>query len=102
MMLTLCGLIAQNSKNSKILVMYFSWGGTTEKMAKMISSLDATSGASVTIKDGKHFGNAQFLAMTVTDTMGKSADLFEIDTGDHYPRDYKKSSTQHKASSGKM
>ena len=40
MMLTSCGLIAQNSQNSKILVMYFSWGGTTEKM---ISSLDATS-----------------------------------------------------------
>ena len=40
MMLTSCGLIAQNSKNKKILVMYFSWGGTTEKM---ISSLDATS-----------------------------------------------------------
>lgn len=41
MMLTSCGLIAQNSKNSKnskTLVMYFSWGGTTEKMAKMISS----------------------------------------------------------------
>ena len=35
MMLTSCGLIAQNSKT---LVMYFSWGGTTEKMAKMISS----------------------------------------------------------------
>ena len=34
MMLTLCGLIAQNSKNSKILVMYFSWGGTTEKNGK--------------------------------------------------------------------
>lgn len=38
MMLTSCGLIAQNSKNSKTLVMYFSWVGTTEKMAKMISS----------------------------------------------------------------
>lgn len=35
MMLTTCGLIAQNSKT---LVMYFSWGGTTGKMAKMISS----------------------------------------------------------------
>lgn len=34
------GLFAQNTKNSKTLVMYFSWGGTTEKM---ISSLDATS-----------------------------------------------------------
>ena len=40
--------------------------------------------------------------MTVADTIGESADLFEIETGDHYPRDYKKSSTQHKASSGKM
>ena len=80
--------------------MYFSWGGTTEKM---ISSLDATSGASVTIKNGRHYGNAQFIAMTVADTLGKSTDLFEIDTGDHYPQDYKKkSSTQHKASSGKM
>ena len=38
MMLTSCGLFAQNSKNSKTLVMYFSWGGTTEKMTKMISS----------------------------------------------------------------
>ena len=38
MMLTSCGLFAQNTKNSKTLVMYFSWGGTTKKMAKMISS----------------------------------------------------------------
>ena len=38
MMLTSCGLFAQNTKKSKTLVMYFSWGGTTEKMAKMISS----------------------------------------------------------------
>ena len=38
MILTSCGLFAQNTKNSKTLVMYFSWGGTTEKMAKMISS----------------------------------------------------------------
>lgn len=82
---------------AKTLVAYFSFPIDSGKEA-----LDATSGASVTIKDGKHFGNAQFIAMTVTDTMGKSADLFEIDTGDHYPRDYKESSTQHKASSGKM
>lgn len=82
---------------AKTLVAYFSFPIDSGKEA-----LDATSGASVTIKNGRHFGNAQFIAMTVTDTMGKSADLFEIDTGDHYPRDYKESSTQHKASSGKM
>ena len=32
------GLFAQGSEKSKSLVLYFSWGGTTEKMAKMISS----------------------------------------------------------------
>ena len=37
-LITAGGLFAQNTKNSKTLVMYFSWGGTTEKMAKMISS----------------------------------------------------------------
>ena len=37
MMLTTCGLIAQNSQNSKTLVMYFSWSGTTEKAAQMIA-----------------------------------------------------------------
>lgn len=28
---------------------------------------------------------SEFIAMTVADTLGESADLFEIDTGDHYP-----------------
>lgn len=71
--------------HAKTLVAYFSFPIDSGKEA-----LDATSGASVTIKNGKHFGNAQFIAMTVADTLGESADLFEIDTGDHYPRDYKK------------
>ena len=70
---------------TKTLVAYFSFPIDSGKEA-----LDATSGASVTIKNGRHFGNAQFIAMTVADTLGESADLFEIDTGDHYPRDYKK------------
>ena len=70
---------------AKTLVAYFSFPIDSGKEA-----LDATSGASVTIKNGRHFGNAQFIAMTVADTLGESADLFEIDTGDHYPRDYKK------------
>ena len=37
MMLTSFGLFAQNTKNSKTLVLYFSWGGTTEKAAQMIA-----------------------------------------------------------------
>lgn len=71
--------------SAKTLVAYFSFPIDSGKEA-----LDVTSGASVTIKNGRHFGNAQFIAMTVADTLGESADLFEIDTGDHYPRDYKK------------
>lgn len=70
---------------AKTLVAYFFFPIDSGKEA-----LDATSGASVTIKNGRHFGNAQFIAMTVADTMGESAELFEIDTGDHYPQDYKK------------
>lgn len=70
---------------AKTLVAYFTFPIDSGKEA-----LDATSGASVTIKNGRHYGNAQFIAMTVADTLGESADLFEIDTGDHYPRDYKK------------
>ena len=38
MMLTTCGLFAQGSGKSKSLILYFSLGGTTEKMAKMIAS----------------------------------------------------------------
>lgn len=71
--------------SAKTLVAYFSFPIDSGKEA-----LDATSGASVTIKNGKLFGNAQFIAMTVADTLRESADLFEIDMGDHYPRDYKK------------
>ena len=71
--------------SAKTLVAYFSFPIDSGKEA-----LDATSGASVTIKNGRHYGNAQFIAMTVADTLGESADLFEIDTVDHYPRDYKK------------
>ena len=37
-LITAGGLFAQGSEKSKSLVLYFSWGGTTEKMAKMISS----------------------------------------------------------------
>lgn len=69
--------------NAKTLVAYFSFPIDSGKEA-----LDATSGASVTVKDGTHYGNAQFIARTIADAAG--ADLFEIDTGTHYPRDYKR------------
>ena len=49
--------------------------------------MDATSGASVVPGSGGT-GNAEFIAQTIAKAIG--ADLFKIDTGNHYPRDYAK------------
>lgn len=67
---------------SKTLVAYFSFPITGGKEA-----LDATSGASV-VPNSNGMGNAEFIALTVAKTI--HADVFKIDTGDHYPRDYNK------------
>ena len=72
---------AAGASRTKALVVYFSFpidGGR--------EALDTRSGASVTVKDGVHYGNAEFIARTAAAAIG--ADLFEIDTGNHYPRDY--------------
>lgn len=70
--------------NAKTLVAYFSFPINNGK-----ESLDASSGASV-VPDTNGEGNAEFIAKTVARTLGSDADLFEIDTGNHYPRDYGK------------
>ena len=49
--------------------------------------MDATSGASVVPGSGGT-GNAEFIAQTIVKVIG--ADLFKIDTGNHYPCDYAK------------
>ena len=48
--------------NAKTLVAYFSFPIDGGK-----ESLDAKSGASVTLKDGAHYGNAQFIAQTAAE-----------------------------------
>ena len=50
-------------------------------------TLNATSGASVVLGSGGT-GNSEFIAQTIAKAIG--ADLFKIDTGNHYPRDYAK------------
>lgn len=67
---------------SKTLVAYFSFPITGGKEA-----LDATSGASV-VPNSNGMGNAEFIALTIAKAI--NADVFKIDTGDHYPRDYSK------------
>lgn len=73
-----------SSINAKTLVAYFSFPINNGK-----ESLDASSGASV-VPDTNGEGNAEFIAKTVARTLGRDADLFEIDIGNHYPRDYRK------------
>lgn len=65
---------------SKTLIAYFSFPITEGKEA-----LDASSGASV-IPGSGGTGNAEFIAHTIAKVV--NADLFYIDTGNHYPRNY--------------
>ncbi|EMB46059.1 MULTISPECIES: flavodoxin [Treponema] len=71
------------AKNApKTLIAYFSFPITGGKEA-----LDATSGASV-VPNSNGMGNAEFIALTIAKVI--NADVFKIDTGDHYPHDYNK------------
>lgn len=81
--LAAAALIA-SSASAKTLVAYFSFPINNGK-----ESLDASSGASV-VPGTNGEGNAEFIAKTVARTLGSKADLFKIDTGNHYPADYKK------------
>ena len=67
--------------SAKTLVAYFSYPVFDGK-----NELDATSGASVTV--GTKQGNNEYVARIIARTLG--ADLFKIDTGNHYPTDYNK------------
>lgn len=77
-------LLAVSGTSAKTLVAYFSFPINSGKEA-----LDASSGASV-VPGTNGEGNAEFVAKTVARTLGSEADLFKIDTGNHYPADYKK------------
>lgn len=77
-------VLAASSASAKTLVAYFSFPITNGKEA-----LDASSGASV-VPGSNGEGNAEFIAKTVARTLGSEADLFKIDTGNHYPADYSK------------
>lgn len=68
-------------KDSRFLVTYFSWPSPD------YPDLDATSGASNIVKDGKLYGNTEFVANILSKKL--NADLFRIETVRSYPTEPK-------------
>lgn len=68
---------------SNILVVYFSRVGVTP----FDEDVDATSSASINIRDGELVGNMQYLAEFIAEET--SGDLFQIITEKEYPTDYR-------------
>ena len=68
-------------KDSRFLVTYFSWPSPD------YPDLDATSGASNIVKDGKLYGNTEYIADILSKKL--NADLFRIETVRSYPTEPK-------------
>lgn len=68
-----------NATKKKALVVYFSVPET--------DGVDASSGASRIMKNGKVLGNTQYVATVIKEAVG--ADLFEIKTAHQYPGSHK-------------
>ena len=68
-------------KDSRFLVAYFSWPSPD------YPDLDATSGASNIVKDGKLYGNTEYIAEILSKKL--NADLFRIETVRSYPTEPK-------------
>lgn len=72
-----------SAAESNILVAYFSRVGVTP----FDDDVDATSSASINIRDGELVGNMQYLAEFIAEETG--GDLFQIITEKEYPTDYR-------------
>lgn len=72
-----------STPGSHILVAYFSRVGNTD----WEDGVDAVSSASLNVRDGEFFGNAQLLAQMAQQATG--GDLFLIQTEKTYPSDYR-------------
>lgn len=71
------------SEGSRVLVAYFSRVGVTP----FDDNIDATSSASVNIRDGELVGNMQYLAEYIAEATG--GDIHQIITEKQYPSDYR-------------
>lgn len=79
---------ASQTGDPKILIAYFSRVGNTD----FPRDVDATSSASLVVKDGELYGNTQFIATQIQQHMG--GDLFLIETEEKYPADYDETDRQ--------
>lgn len=70
---------ASAEKGGKVLVTYFTWPEP--------DGVDASSGASRIIKDGKLYGNTEYVARMIAEATG--GDLFAIETEKKYPSPHK-------------
>ncbi len=70
---------ATPEKGGKVLVTYFTWPEP--------DGVDASSGASRIIADGKLFGNTEYVARLIAEATG--GDLFAIETEKKYPSPHK-------------
>lgn len=75
---------AQTTHDTNILVVYFSRVGITPFD---MENVDASSSASVNIRDGELVGNVQYLAEYIVEATG--GDLHQMITGNEYPADYR-------------
>lgn len=70
-----------STKTGKVLIAYFSVPEDVDT-----NGVDAVSGASVVVKEGETFGNTQYVAEVIHETIG--GDVFRIETVNDYPREH--------------
>lgn len=70
-----------NAKDGRVLIAYFSVPEDVD-----ISGVDAISSASIVVQEGEVYGNTEYVAKIVQETIG--GDLFRIETTEDYPLDH--------------
>ena len=72
---------ADNTEGGRTLIAYFSVPEDVDT-----SGVDAVAGASIVVKDSEIYGNTEYVARIVQETIG--GDLFRIETTEEYPLDH--------------
>ena len=70
-----------NAKGGRVLIAYFSMPEDVDT-----SGVDAVSSASIVVQEGEVYGNTEYVAKIMQETIG--GDLFRIETTEDYPLDH--------------